>query len=146
MVAGVMDWIEAECCWLRSVVIEETCGLSWEDARGCAAAALRPRKRGYWREYWSWWGYRDAGHRWFRVTYRGQRISGISLARRKLGVQIPSPPPPTLQVRASPASSRRRSPHAGAALGPRTPLRVFDVGLGAAAELVDHRATLRSTG
>src|SRR5215204_2793646 len=93
MVAGVMDWIEEESCWLRSVVIEETCGLSWEDARGCAAAALRPRKRGYWREYWSWWGYRDTGHRWFSVVYRGQRISGISLARRKPGVQIPSPPP-----------------------------------------------------
>jgi hypothetical protein len=27
-----------------------------------------------------------------------------------------------VQVRASPASSGRRSPHAGAALGPRTPL------------------------
>jgi hypothetical protein len=80
-------------CWLRSVVKEGFCGLSWEDARSCAAAALRPRKRGYWREYWSWWGYRDAGHRWFRVVYRGQRISGISLARRKPGVQIPSPPP-----------------------------------------------------
>jgi hypothetical protein len=37
-------------------------------------------------------------------------------------VQIPSPPPPTLQVRASPASSRRRSLHAGAALGPQTPM------------------------
>jgi hypothetical protein len=80
-------------CWLRSVVKEGFCGLSWEDARSCAAAALRPRKRGYWREYWSWWGYRDAGHRRFRVVYRGQRISGISLARRKPGVQIPSPPP-----------------------------------------------------
>jgi hypothetical protein len=32
------------------------------------------------------------------------------------------PPPPYLQVRASPASSGRRSPHAGAALGPRTPM------------------------
>jgi hypothetical protein len=31
------------------------------------------------------------------------------LARRKPGVQIPSPPPPTPQVKASPASSRRRS-------------------------------------
>jgi hypothetical protein len=65
--------------------MEEACGLSWEGARGCAAAALWPRKRGYWREYWSWWGYRDAGHRWFRVAYRSQRISEISLARRKPG-------------------------------------------------------------
>jgi hypothetical protein len=42
------------------------------------------------------------------------------LARRKPGVQIPSPPPPTLQVRASSASSRRRSLHAAAAPRPHT--------------------------
>jgi hypothetical protein len=48
-------------------------------------------------------------------------VGPSSLARRKPGVQIPSPPPPNQQVRASPASSRRRSPHAGAALGPRMP-------------------------
>src|SRR5215218_6536704 len=48
--------------------------------------------------------------------------ANADLARRKPGVQIPSPPPPTLQVRASPASSRQRSPYAGAALGPRTAL------------------------
>jgi hypothetical protein len=41
-----------------------------------------------------------------------------SLARRKPGVQIPSPPPPTSQVRAPPASSRRRSPQAAAAPRP----------------------------
>src|SRR4029450_11060541 len=49
-------------------------------------------------------------------------LSPNSLARRKPGVQIPSPPPPTLQVRASSASSGRRSPHSGAALGPRPPM------------------------
>jgi hypothetical protein len=96
--------------------------LSWSDARGCAAAALRPRKRGYWREYWSWWGYRDAAHRWFRVVHRGQRISRISLARRKPGVQIPSPPPQPRRSERRQRQAGRRSPHAGAALGPRTPL------------------------
>ena len=52
----------------------------------------------------------------------GMALTPNSLARRKSGVQIPSPPPPTSQVRASPASSGRRSPHSGAALGPRTPM------------------------
>jgi hypothetical protein len=55
------------------------------------------------------------------------RMAGTDLARRKPGVQIPSPPPPTSQVRASPASSRRRSlpaaaaprPHAQVAAQPR---------------------------
>jgi hypothetical protein len=42
----------------------------------------------------------------------------FSLARRKSGVQIPSPPPPNQQVRASPASSGRRSLHVAAALRP----------------------------
>jgi hypothetical protein len=50
------------------------------------------------------------------------RRLGTDLARRKPGVQIPSPPPPNQQVRASPTSSRRRSPPSGAALGPRTPM------------------------
>jgi hypothetical protein len=44
---------------------------------------------------------------------------GADLARRKPGVQIPSPPPLNLQVRASPASSGRRSLHVTAALRPR---------------------------
>jgi len=35
----------------------------------------------------------------------GMALTPNSLARRKPGVQIPSPPPPTPQVRASPASS-----------------------------------------
>jgi hypothetical protein len=43
-----------------------------------------------------------------------------SLARRKPGVQIPSPPPTDQQLRASPAHYRRRSPRPGAALGPRS--------------------------
>jgi hypothetical protein len=47
-----------------------------------------------------------------------------SLARRKPGVQIPSPPPPTSQVRASPASSRRRSLHAAAAPRPHAQVAV----------------------
>jgi hypothetical protein len=51
-IAEVMEWIGEESCWLRSVVIGSVWGLSWEDARGRAAAALRPRTRGYWREYW----------------------------------------------------------------------------------------------
>jgi hypothetical protein len=47
-----------------------------------------------------------------------------SLARRKPGVQIPSPPPPTQQVRASSASSGRRSLHGAAALRPREQVAV----------------------
>jgi hypothetical protein len=46
-------------------------------------------------------------------------LSSNSLARRKSGVQIPSPPPPTLQVRASPASRRRRPLHIAAAARPQ---------------------------
>jgi hypothetical protein len=42
-------------------------------------------------------------------TLVGTAVSRRLLARRKPGVQIPSPPPPNQQVRASPASSRRRS-------------------------------------
>ena len=49
----------------------------------------------------------------------GMALTPNSLARRKSGVQIPSPPPPTLQVRASSVECRRRSPRSGAALGPR---------------------------
>src|SRR5215208_2050462 len=49
----------------------------------------------------------------------GMALTPNSLARRKPGVQIPSPPPPTLQVRASPASSRRCSLHLAAALRPQ---------------------------
>jgi hypothetical protein len=52
-------------------------------------------------------------------TPRGTHVR--SLARRKPGVQIPSPPPPTSQVRASPSSSRRRSLHGAAALRPYHP-------------------------
>jgi hypothetical protein len=57
------------------------------------------------------------------LTWRFSRVSpflntaqflpgmpGTDLARRKPGVQIPSPPPQNQQVRASPASSGRRSP------------------------------------
>ena len=47
-----------------------------------------------------------------------------SLARRKPGVQIPSPPPPTSQVRASLASSGRRSLHAAAAPRPHAQVAV----------------------
>ena len=50
--------------------------------------------------------------------------SGLSLARRKSGVQIPSPPPPNQQVRAPPASSGRRSLHVAAALRPREQVAV----------------------
>jgi hypothetical protein len=49
----------------------------------------------------------------------GMALTPNSLARRKPGVQIPSPPPQTLQVRASPASSRRRSLHVAAAPRPQ---------------------------
>ena len=52
------------------------------------------------------------------------RRHGADLARRKPGVQIPSPPPPTSQVRASPASSRRRSLHAAAAPRPHAQVAV----------------------
>jgi hypothetical protein len=46
------------------------------------------------------------------------------LARRKPGVQIPSPPPPTLQVRASSVECRRRSLHVAAALRPPAQVKV----------------------
>src|SRR5215211_7832908 len=49
----------------------------------------------------------------------GMALTPNSLARRKPGVLIPSPPPPTSQVRASPASSWRRSLHGAAALRPQ---------------------------
>jgi hypothetical protein len=56
---------------------------------------------------------------------------GLSLARRKPGVQIPSPPPQTSQVRASPASSGRRSRHLPAALRPQAHVTVQPGGLSA---------------
>jgi hypothetical protein len=49
---------------------------------------------------------------------------GLSLVRRKPGVQIPSPPPQNQQVRASSASSGRRSLHVAAALRPRAQVPV----------------------
>jgi hypothetical protein len=66
--------------------------------------------------------------------------------RREIPASDADAPPITLHVRASPASSRRRSPHAGAALGPRTPMeRGARRRLGAAAWST-VRATLRLTG
>ena len=53
----------------------------------------------------------------------GMALTPNSLARRKPGVQIPSPPP-NLQVRASPASSGRRSLQVAAALRPQAQLAV----------------------
>ena len=60
----------------------------------------------------------------FQACAQVTQSPGLSLARRKPGVQIPSPPPPTSQVRASPASSRRRSPLAAAAPRPRPQVAV----------------------
>jgi len=54
----------------------------------------------------------------------GMALTPNSLARRKPGVQIPSPPPPNQQVRASSASSGRRSLHGAAALRPREQVAV----------------------
>ena len=54
----------------------------------------------------------------------GMALTPNSLARRKPGVQIPSPPPPNQQVRASPASSGRRSLHVAAALRPQAQVTV----------------------
>jgi hypothetical protein len=54
----------------------------------------------------------------------GMALNPNSLARRKPGVQIPSPPPPNQQVRASSASSGRRSLHVAAALRPRAQVPV----------------------
>jgi hypothetical protein len=51
-------------------------------------------------------------------------LTPTSLARRKPGVQIPSPPPQNQQVRASSASSGRRSLHVAAALRPREQVAV----------------------
>jgi hypothetical protein len=53
-------------------------------------------------------------------------LSPISLARRKSGVQIPSPPPLKRQVRASSASRWRRSLHVAAALRPHDRSRQVD--------------------
>jgi hypothetical protein len=64
------------------------------------------------RRFWYRWPLTWRSSRAFTVLNTTQfhvRRPGTDLARRKPGVQIPSPPPPTLQVRASPASSRRRS-------------------------------------
>jgi hypothetical protein len=61
----------------------------------------------------------------------GMALTPNSLARRKSGVQIPSPPPPNLQVRASPASSRRRSLQAAAAPRPHAQVAVQPRRLGA---------------
>jgi len=74
-------------------------------------------------------------------TVVGKAVSRRLLARRKPGVQIPSPPPPASQVRASPASSRRRSPHSGAAPGPRTPMEGSSTSAGERLpELVDRQS------
>jgi hypothetical protein len=74
------------------------------------------------RRFWYRWPLTWRSSRVFTVLNTMQFLAGMpgaDLARRKPGVQIPSPPPPTLQVRASPASSRRRSPHVAAALRPQ---------------------------
>ena len=72
-------------------------------------------------------------------------MTGTDLARRKPGVQIPSPPPPTLQVRAPPASSRRRSlqfrPRCGRKLKPQcSPEALRDQPTQAQASHNDHVA------
>jgi hypothetical protein len=59
-----------------------------------------------------------------RTSLQVVRPPRFSLARRKSGVQIPSPPPPTSQVRASPASSGRRSLQVAAALRPQAQVAV----------------------
>jgi hypothetical protein len=77
------------------------------------------------RRFWYRWPLTWRSSHAFTVLNTTQfhvRRLGTDLARRKPGVQIPSPPPPNQQVRASPTSSRRRSPPSGAALGPRTPM------------------------
>jgi hypothetical protein len=50
----------------------------------------------------------------------GMALTPNSLARRKPGVQIPSPPPPNVAGQSVARSHRRRSPRSGAALGPRS--------------------------
>ena len=64
-----------------------------------------------------------------------------SLARRRPGVQIPSPPPPNTAGQSvaslEPVALTAFWGRAGAADAHG---RVFDVGLGAAAELVDHQS------
>jgi hypothetical protein len=69
---------------------------------------------------------------------------GADLARRKPGVQIPSPPPPTLQVRASSASSWRRSLQVAAALRPRAHVAV-QPGRLAATRRLDPRPPMMTT-
>jgi hypothetical protein len=56
-----------------------------------------------------------------RCTPRGEHTFDPSHGGSQ-GFKSPHLHPHNPQVRASPASSRRRSPHSGAALGPRTPI------------------------
>jgi hypothetical protein len=65
----------------------------------------------------------DGSHRPAEMLVR-TAVGRSLLARRKPGVQIPSPPPPPSQVRASPAPSRRRSLHVPAALRPQAQVTV----------------------
>jgi hypothetical protein len=73
-------------------------------------------------------------------------LSPNSLARRKPGVQIPSPPPPNLQVRASPASSRRRSLQAAAAPRPHAQVAVQPRRLAATRRLGPRPHTMTTQG
>ena len=102
------------------------------------------------RRFWYRWPLTWRSSHAFTVLNTTQfhvRRLGRDLARRKPGVQLPSPPPPTLQVRASPASSGRRSPHAGAALGREPPLEGCSTSAGSGCRSCSTlRATLRLTG
>jgi len=73
-------------------------------------------------------------------------LSPNSLARRKPGVQIPSPPPPNLQVRASSASSGRRSLHAAAAPRPHAQVAVQPRRLAATRRLGPRPHTMTTQG
>jgi hypothetical protein len=70
------------------------------------------------------WGFSRVfpGPQHHAVPYRKAR--NRSRTEEARGFQIPSPPPPTSQVRASSASSGRRSPHVAAAARPRADVAV----------------------
>jgi hypothetical protein len=73
------------------------------------------------RRFWHRWPLTWRSSHAFTVLNTTQfhvRRLGTDLARRKPGVQIPSPPPPTSQVRASPSPHRRRSHRSWGRLGP----------------------------
>jgi hypothetical protein len=132
-----------------------------DQGRTRPGAALGPRTTGQSRTTAASHGQSTAQvSRLLRAFVQVLQSPGLSLARRRPGVQIPSPPPPKRQVRASPVQHRRRSSRTGAALGPRAlanrvheirclsrasrPMWMTPAGRGGAALTPDTRAPAKS--